>query len=111
MVPSVRRTCGVGLVGLALVLPPSANAYPTAKVAANCRPVYGSDGFSARQIRTRRISCRKARRVLARWLEAHGYPPAGPRNWRCAYNVGGRNGRWHCRNSGRLIAFTYYADE
>lgn len=100
----------LAVVAATMALPATSSA-ETVTASASCRAVFGPDGFSARTVKARRIACRSARSVLRRWLRANGQPITGPTGWRCKYNVGGRPGRWHCRRTGKLIAFTYYADE
>lgn len=93
---------------LGLALPGHANGSPTALVAAkSCRSVQANDGFSTRSVRVKRIGCPKARGVLRRWLAAGGRPFQGPRTWKCTNS----RGRFTCRNSGRVIAYTYVSDE
>ena len=106
-----RVVCLVLAITCSVAASHAAQAGEPAVASASCRAVYGPDGFSARKIKTKRVGCRAARSVLRRWLNAYGQPVTGPTGWSCSYNVGGQPGRWHCRRAGKLIAFSYYADE
>ena len=63
-------------------------------------------GFHAFYVETRGVTCRKARRILKRWLVNGAKPSGGPSGWRCRKST---VQPWRCRRDGAVMTFIFHS--
>jgi hypothetical protein len=93
------------IVVSASLLAVSASQEGVAAATRSCGTV-AAPGYHAFSVKARGITCKTARRILKRWLDAGAIPAGGPRGWHCRRSF---VSPWRCKRRDAVITFVFHA--